>query len=1019
MRKYAESMADGAKRDAVLRDAARKLCEEQAGLSGMRRRGETFINIDKEFFIDGELSEARLGRFIKDVIKAHGFQRVLWEYMGTTGLMTEISRDKMKEDGFRYTDYLPAKMREAEIERQKNCITRNFMRLADDSGFDWSKGYDPNYTVDKKGWRAGYDENQVWTYHAENVAQTSNRESAHGIQLVKTDNGCMLYDIGKILINPVILWYLASENRLYGGEISDTAGMAEEIRTLLDSLGEKKITDIAVSPKSGKAERKKLAAEYKRVLGDIISENAGTVSADKVMSIIAQKQDEQKRLYVEQELSAIQEKIDSIERAKPGITVVELRESLETGKICIPLDISSFEDATACGFTEEEYAVIIKSLESLKKTDQKKFKHACAVLGTEWNRYGQGGDRKAEYIRKIYEYISKGIDAEFCHEMGLREMLSGQQEVSTIEEVLADVESYIPESNRESAREYILSVPEQKSELKGKILAALKAAARKYVAIRSSTGMSVRELLDYAIKICGGTLPRASYVPLAIGYVTPGMRTSQDAGDRRIYIEEKVSTLVAELLGSVAPEKEVPVEQLMKPHVDSYGSEENKPVVAIGNVNERKDFEPIYDTGVEAGLNDSVLLILKKLYMSKSGGKDYSRKQTELKKELLEIADKARSGEDFIKAVSERFNIQYDIQDEAARRCLEMAYPKGTADMLEEYAEEFRRMPEKAEPKGGTDSPFMRTVSGIYRQIDMENVAAEKVRLPPGARPMAGKTGPEKGLENISAMRTRRKAESPEMSVLSEEEKSEATSLTASLSANEKAELVRLAGGDYNIMTPLLIREYLWRKKNKRQLRGLLDDIRKAEYKTFCAVTDNKNPYSSGTLPDIQEIPLENANPGGKGRNGSSYGTAERGISPVIAEYLMTCAAGKIQDGAGYERAADGRNSQAATLGISPDRRERIDLEEPHKMGKALRNSLEGLSEMRIPAGKADTMAIMNANYERDRAVLAKTDPMFAKNRFLDVGHAEERMDLLDKRTANKIVMSKSDEEISKIMEAK
>ncbi len=133
----------------------------------------------------------------------------------------------------------------------------------------------------------------------------------------------------------------------------------------------------------------------------------------------------------------------------------------------------------------------------------------------------------------------------------------------------------------------------------------------------------------------------------------------------------------------------------------------------------------------------------------------------------------------------------------------------------------------------------------------------------------------------------------------------------------------------------------------------------------------------------------------------------------------MTCAAGKIQDGAGYERAADGRNSQAATLGISPDRRERIDLEEPHKMGKALRNSLEGLSEMRIPAGKADTMAIMNANYERDRAVLAKTDPMFAKNRFLDVGHAEERMDLLDKRTANKIVMSKSDEEISKIMEAK
>ena len=31
----------------------------------------------------------------------------------------------------------------------------------------------------------------------------------------------------------------------------------------------------------------------------------------------------------------------------------------------------------------------------------------------------------------------------------------------------------------------------------------------------------------------------------------------------------------------------------------------------------------------------------------------------------------------------------------------------------------------------------------------------------------------------------------------------------------------------------------------------------------------------------------------------------------------------------------------------------------------------------------------MNANYEHDKAILAKTDPAFAKNRFWDVGHAE------------------------------
>lgn len=74
---------------------------------------------------------------------------------------------------------------------------------------------------------------------------------------------------------------------------------------------------------------------------------------------------------------------------------------------------------------------------------------------------------------------------------------------------------------------------------------------------------------------------------------------------------------------------------------------------------------------------------------------------------------------------------------------------------------------------------------------------------------------------------------------------------------------------------------------------------------------------------------------------------------------------------------------------------------------------------MRIPAGKVDSMAIMNANYEHDRAVLAKTDPMFARNLFHDVGHADGSGEMLDKRTANKIIMSKCDEEISKIMEAK
>ena len=225
------------------------------------------------------------------------------------------------------------------------------------------------------------------------------------------------------------------------------------------------------------------------------------------------------------------------------------------------------------------------------------------------------------------------------------------------------------------------------------------------------------------------------------------------------------------------------------------------------------------------------------------------------------------------------------------------------------------------------------------------------------------------------------------MSALSEEEKKEASVLIESLSAEGKSELLHLAGGDYNTMTPLLIREYLWRKKNRRKLSGLADDIREAERRTFQSTTDKGNPSSHGT-------------------DGSS-------ISPVIMEYLRARAEGKRQDGAGEEKRAIGSGkSPSATLEIPMSRHERIELEEPHKTGGPLRNSLEELSEMRIPAGKADPMAIMNADYEHDKAVLAKTDPMSARNQFHDVGHADGSGELLSRKVL------KTENEISNIMQS-
>lgn len=61
-------------------------------------------------------------------------------------------------------------------------------------------------------------------------------------------------------------------------------------------------------------------------------------------------------------------------------------------------------------------------------------------------------------------------------------------------------------------------------------------------------------------------------------------------------------------------------------------------------------------------------------------------------------------------------------------------------------------------------------------------------------------------------------------------------------------------------------------------------------------------------------------------------------------------------------------------------------------------------------------MAKMNANYEHDKAVLAKEDPMFAKNQFWDIGHAEGSGEL-DRNSYNNMLNKVKEESLMKLDE--
>ena len=58
----------------------------------------------------------------------------------------------------------------------------------------------------------------------------------------------------------------------------------------------------------------------------------------------------------------------------------------------------------------------------------------------------------------------------------------------------------------------------------------------------------------------------------------------------------------------------------------------------------------------------------------------------------------------------------------------------------------------------------------------------------------------------------------------------------------------------------------------------------------------------------------------------------------------------------------------------------------------------------------------MNANYEHDKAVLAKADPLFARNHFWDVGHAEGSGEVVD-RDLEKLAQIKIEEEKNRLLD--
>ena len=891
VRSYAENI--GKKDENELREKARSLCSSHLVSSGLRSKENSFINIDAEFFDGGELLEANLNRFIKDVLKAHGYQKVLWEYMGTTGMMTEISKSAMKIDGFNYENYLPAGLKEKEASKKAIKLNRNFNRLQDDSGFDWSRGYDPNDTIEKKGWFSDYDENRVWTRYVtngekENAEKINSSEKIFKIKLIKTEKGCMLYDPGMILLNPILLWYLTQDDEVYGAEESDTLKIVNEIKTQMKKIGVTKITEIAWgnknSVKSAKAEtiettensvekrNREICNKYKNILNELAAEKLTVISSVQAEITAEVNATAEKTALIQKEAQNLQNKIDAVIKAKPDCNSEDLVRYIQTGKTEMPVDIMEQKDAELAGLNEAEYQSFISFAAELQGKQRTEFSNICAVLSAFWNEYKSCARSKEECMKLLFDYVKENKENDFNYELTLKQVLElpVQQSITETENVFDEkvteriIRENLPQENQGAALEYIASLPEQPAENKSIVYKTLCSAVKNYLTIRMSTGMSIKELLDYAVKTSGGKLPKASFTPPVTGYINLNAQnqTAKDStGEKRIYFEGKVSGLFDALKVHKLPQKEV-LFSVLEDNYEKAQSKKRKPVVKIGftesgskSVTEENN-SLWFDVGEIENINPVILAILKSIYIE----------DKEIKTKVLTIAKTSEEPEAFVSSLAKEFKIEYNFADETARQAYLLEKTNVSEEFLSEYVQDFEEEAEKTVSSKEYVSSNNAEITPVFTQVDFKDLKSEesvsendgtleiktknKIALPTGYHLMQQKTSAGGVLEKITRVSARKfeteseavsenqsekvdsnssfvieKADSIDETYLNLEEKKKVKLLFKSLNESEKKELIYAAGEDWNNITPLLLKEFIWRKQNKKSTQNILQEI--------------------------------------------------------------------------------------------------------------------------------------------------------------------------------------------------
>jgi hypothetical protein len=454
VRQYAKAKAAGNGEQTLspLREAARTRFEAHCVLSGLRDEKARYVNIDAEFFDGNRLDEQALDSFIKNIIKGHGYQRILWTYMGTTGNFTVISKGEMALNGLRYEDYLPlAYRKETPVnkpvekkpgggavplyiygdgsisqEYSKEKARLEFDRLEDKSGIDWKKGYDPNSGVKKDGWYGTFDKEGNWVRveAKRGIAAESGDPRPQPVRIIKDGGVVVLYDPGNRLVNSGETAYITETGEPYGGLELDEEGTQEELDRQMKVLGVTGIDAVGTGVVGAGLE------QYRKLLGEKAS--PGLYLLDRAATGALKKRQRERAEALETEAAGIALE-GSIRVARwYGAEGKELERVLGEGSVTVPLSPVNKDDAVFFALTEAER----ERITGYAPEDEVRYGAILSNLFVSWDEYASSGKTKGEMAKLVSDTLEGNRNGEAIQTaVSLGSIINGPEETNAAKDV--------------------------------------------------------------------------------------------------------------------------------------------------------------------------------------------------------------------------------------------------------------------------------------------------------------------------------------------------------------------------------------------------------------------------------------------------------------------------------------------------------------------------------------------------------------------------------------------------------